>query len=41
MTDNANILVVTIGNGEGLYEEGLQAVQQLRDGEPVTEPATV
>ncbi|MCU4744487.1 hypothetical protein [Natronoglomus mannanivorans] len=40
MTGN-NILLVTIEGGEGMYEEGLEAIQSLKDGEPVEKPAKV
>lgn len=34
-----NVLLVTIGDDEALYEEGLEAIQQLHGGEPVDRPA--
>lgn len=36
-----NVLVVTIGGGEELYEEGLEAIQQLERGESIEKPTTV
>ncbi|WP_136718590.1 HVO_A0114 family putative DNA-binding protein [Halorientalis salina] len=41
MTDTTNVLFVTIGDGEELYEDGFKAIQQLTDGEPVEQPAMV
>ncbi len=41
MTDNENVLVVTIGNDEGLYERGLEAIRKLKGGDPVEDPATI
>ncbi|WP_435176487.1 hypothetical protein [Halorussus sp. AFM4] len=41
MTDTTNVLFVTIGDDEGLYEEGLEAIRTLRDGESIDQPATV
>jgi predicted transcriptional regulator len=41
MTDSTNVLFVTIGDGEELYEDGLEAIQQLSEGEPVDQPAMV
>lgn len=35
------ILIVTIDSGEGMYEEGLEAIQSLEDGESIDQPATV
>ena len=40
MTDK-NILVVTIGDGTEIYEDGLNAIRKLRDGEPVDQLAIV
>ncbi|WP_436343095.1 winged helix-turn-helix transcriptional regulator [Natronorubrum sp. FCH18a] len=40
MTEN-KILLVTIDGGEGMYEEGLEAIQSLKDGEPVEQPAKI
>lgn len=36
-----NVLIVTIGGGEGMYERGLDAIQQLDAGEPVDGPARI
>jgi predicted transcriptional regulator len=36
-----NVLVATIGGGEELYEEGLEAIQQLERGESIEKPTTV
>lgn len=41
MTNSKNILVVTIGGGEDVYEEGLEAIQKLERGESVGKPTTV
>jgi len=41
MTDSKNVLLVTVGGGEELYEEGLEAIRQLERGEPVGSPTTV
>lgn len=41
MTDTNNVLVVTIGDGEGLYERGRHAIRQLEAGEPVERSATI
>ena len=40
MTGN-NILLVTIDGGEGMHEEGLEAIQSLKDGEPLQHPAKI
>lgn len=40
MTDNKNVLLVTIGD-ENLYEAGLEAIRTLKRGEPVDRPATL
>ncbi|OAQ52191.1 hypothetical protein HTG_11260 [Natrinema mahii] len=36
-----NVLLVTIGDADGLSEEGLEAIRTLRGGESVDRPATV
>ncbi|ELZ18958.1 hypothetical protein C478_00730 [Natrinema thermotolerans DSM 11552] len=36
-----NVLLVTIGDADGLYEEGREAIRTLRGGESVDRPATV
>jgi predicted transcriptional regulator len=41
MTDNSNVLVVTVDSETNPYEEGLEAIQQLKDGESVDQPAIV
>ena len=41
MTDTNNVLVVTIGGDEGMYERGLHAIRQLEAGDPVEQPATI
>lgn len=41
MTDATNVLVVTIDDGETVYEEGRTAIQTLKDGEPVEQPPMV
>lgn len=38
MTTN-NILLVTIGDGTDVYEEGLESIQSLKEGEPIEKPA--
>ena len=41
MTDDKSVLLVTIGDGGDLYEDGREAIQKLTDGKPVERPATV
>ena len=41
MTEHKNILMVTVGGGEEIYEEGLEAIRQLEDGESVRKPTAV
>jgi len=41
MTDDKSVLLVTIGDGDDLYEDGREAIQKLTDGKPVEQPATV
>ena len=41
MTDNTNVLLVTIGSGETIYDDGLDAIQKLTDGQSIDTPATV
>lgn len=41
MTSERNVLYVTIGDGETLYEAGLEAIRALEGGEPVEQPATL
>lgn len=40
MTNNTNVLLVTIGDGQP-YEKGLEAIRKLKDDDPVDQPATV
>lgn len=40
MTQKQNVLVVTIGDNE-IYEEGLEAIQQMQEGEPIEEAAVL
>ena len=41
MTDTKNVLLVTVDKETNPYEEGLDAIRTLSDGEPVDQPATV
>lgn len=41
MTQNTAVLVITIGNDERLYKDGLEAIRQLDDGESVEQPTTI
>lgn len=41
MTETKNVLVVTIGGGEEMYEEGLEAIRRLDRDESIGEPTTV
>jgi predicted transcriptional regulator len=41
MTDDTNILVVTVDDETEPYREGLNAIRQLKGGEPVEQPAVV
>lgn len=41
MTDTPTILLVTIGTGEAVYEESLDAIQTLAAGDSVDQPATL
>lgn len=41
MTDTTTILMVTVDDETNPYEEGLDAIQQLKDGEPIDQPATI
>lgn len=36
-----NVLLVTIDGGTDIYEEGFEAIQSLKEGEPVDKPATL
>lgn len=40
MTDDKNVLLVTIDD-ENLYEAGHEAIQALKRGEPIDQPATL
>jgi len=41
MTDSKNVLIVTVGGGEEMYEEGREAIRKLGRGESVERPAVV
>jgi predicted transcriptional regulator len=41
MTDETNVLLVTVDEGRNAYEAGRDAIQRLDDGESVDGPATV
>jgi len=41
MTDNPNVLLVTVDDDPNQYERGREAIERLEDGEPLQEPATV
>lgn len=41
MTDHTNVLLVTVEDDPDTYENGLEAIRRLSDGDPVDEPATV
>ncbi|ELY57153.1 hypothetical protein C491_11648 [Natronococcus amylolyticus DSM 10524] len=36
-----NVLLVTIGSGDELYDDGLNAIQALKDGESIDAPAII
>jgi len=40
MTQKQNILVATVGD-EDIYEEGLEAIHRMKEGEPIDEPAVL
>jgi len=40
VTQKQNVLVVTVGD-EDIYEEGLEAIQRMKDGDPIDEPAVL
>jgi len=40
MTQKQNVLVVTVGD-EDIYEEGLEAIRHMEEGEPIDEPAVL
>lgn len=41
MTDTPTLLLVTIGTGESVYEESLDAIRTLKDGGSIDSPATL
>jgi len=41
MTNTTNVLLITVNDEADPYGEGLEAIQQLKNGEPVDQPATV
>lgn len=41
MTDNTSVLLVTVENDADAYGEGLEAIQELKRGESITQPTTV
>jgi predicted transcriptional regulator len=41
MTDNTNVLLVTVDGEANPYEEGLDAIQQLTAEEAIDRPATI
>lgn len=41
MTDSTNVLLVTVDDEHNPYEAGLDAIQQLRAGEAIDQPATI
>jgi predicted transcriptional regulator len=41
MTEDTNVLVVTVDDEATPYEDGLAAIRQLERGEPVEQPATI
>jgi len=40
MTQKQNVLLVTVGD-EDIYEEGLEAIQRMKDSEPIDEPVVL
>jgi len=40
MTQKQNVLVVTVGD-EDIYEEGLEAIQRMKEGGAIDEPAVL
>jgi predicted transcriptional regulator len=40
MTQKQNVLIVTVGDEE-IYEEGLEAIRRIENGEPIDEPAVL
>lgn len=42
MTDDTNVLLITVERGgDGVYEQGLEAIQALQDGESIDQPTTI
>ena len=41
MTDNTNVLLVTVDSETNPYEEGIEAIQQLAADESIDQPTTV
>ncbi|MFB6361472.1 MAG: hypothetical protein ABEH59_09145 [Halobacteriales archaeon] len=41
MSEDENVLLVTIGREEGLYERGRDAIETMRDREPVDQAAII
>lgn len=41
MTETNNILLVTIGGDDGLYQRGRDAVEALESGEPIDGPSLI
>lgn len=41
MTETPTLLLVTIGTEERVYEESLEAIRKLKDGESIDSPATL
>ena len=39
--DTTNVLLISIERDENLYEEGLEAIQQLKRGESINQPTTI
>ena len=40
MTQKGNVLIVTVGDDD-IYEEGLEAIQRMNDGEPIDKPTVL
>lgn len=41
MPDSTNVLLVTVDDEHDPYEAGVNAIQQLKAGEPIDQPATI
>ncbi len=39
--NNTNVLLITVERDDGLYTEGLEAIQKLKDGESIDQPTTI